>query len=54
MEEKMLKAKNGMVAMLFFGLLYVFFIALIVLCGVQLDAGGGTLPTIGMVIGLML
>lgn len=53
MEEKMLKAKNGMVAMLFFGLLYVFFIALIVLCGVQLDAGGGTLPTIGMVIGLI-
>lgn len=53
MEEKMLKAKNGMVAMLFFGFLYVFFIALIVLCGVQLDAGGGTLPTIGMVIGLI-
>lgn len=53
MEEKMLKAKNGMVAMLFFGLLYVFFIALIVLFGVQLDAGGGTLPTIGMVIGLI-
>jgi len=53
MEEKMLKAKNGMVAMLFFGLLYVFFIVLIVLCGVQLDAGGGTLPTIGMVIGLI-
>ena len=53
MEEKMLKAKNGMAAMLFFGLLYVLFIALIVLCGIQLDAGGGTLPTIGMVIGLI-
>ena len=53
MEEKLLHAKNGMPALLFFGLLYILFFALVIFCGIQLDAGGGTLPTIGMVIGIL-
>ncbi len=53
MEEKILKAKNGMAALFFFGLLYVIFIGLIIFSGIQLDSVGGTLPTVGMVIGLI-
>ena len=53
MEEKLLKAKNGMAALLFFGLLYICYIALVIFCGIQLDADGGTLATIGLVIGIL-
>ena len=53
MEEKILKAKHGMLTMLIFGLLYIAYIVLIILSGIQLDAGSGVLPTIGMVIGLI-
>ena len=42
-----------MAALLFFGLLYILYFALVIFCGIQLDAGGGTLPTIGMVIGIL-
>ena len=40
MEEKILKAKNGMLALLLTGLFYIAYLLLIIYAGIQLDAGG--------------
>ena len=53
MEEKILKAKNGMLALLLTGLFYIAYLLLIIYAGIQLDAGGGTLPSVLMAIGVI-
>lgn len=53
MEEKILKAKNGMLALLLTGLFYIAYLLLIIYAGIQLDAGGGTLPSVLMAIGVV-
>ena len=53
MEEKILKAKNGMLALLLTGLFYITYLLLIIYAGIQLDAGGGTLPSVLMAIGVI-
>jgi len=53
MEEKILKAKNGMVALLLTSLFYIVYLLLIIYAGIQLDDGGGTLPSVLMAIGVI-
>lgn len=53
MEEKILKAKNGMLALLLTGLFYIAYLLLIIYAGIQLDVGGGTLPSVLMAIGVI-
>ena len=53
MEEKILKAKNGMLALRLTGLFYIAYLLLIIYAGNQLDAGGGTLPSVLMAIGVI-
>ena len=53
MEEKILKAKNGMLALLLTGLFYIAYLLLIIYAGIQLDVDGGTLPSVLMAIGVI-
>ncbi len=52
MEEKILKAKSGMLALLLTSLFYIAYILLIIYAGIQLDAGGKAIHNILMAIGV--